>query len=639
MRAKSGTAGTTFAQKLLLILFGVGIVFLAEGVLRLAGVGGRNSLYVRDTDSRGRRVFVANESLNRRLFFPVTGERSNFPRPQLPYAVFPVEKDARAFRVFVVGASSVAAMPYAPNASFAAFLREALAEAMPDRRVEGINTSMTAVSSYQIADWVDEILDRYDPDLVVVYTGHNEFYGVLGAGSSMSVGSNRSVARLFLHVQKTSLYSLVAGFIEKARRPPDEARMAQPFESLTRDRAIRLESELHRSVERNFRRNLEEMAQRAERAGVPIVFCAPASNRASCAPLGPVPREDLSTEEESMWSRLVQTGDSYSRLGEHEKALREYLAALAIDSTHAALLYRLGLLHRDMESAAEARNFLDRALLRDGVRLRASDRIVDVVRSTARAHESKGIVHLADIVRRFADESPKGLTGSNLILEHVHLNGRGHHLAAEEILETLLRARVFPNLNPERRLPFEEACRRVAFSAIDEAYAASFMMFMLDRWPFKDTYRNEEQIRFMRERFREERAKLDPVAREVLDTHPPGSTALHLRHRLGAAYLEAGEYEKAAGQFGLLAEMLPFLVDVQKLLARAQIGAGRFEDAERAAREAVHLSPNDPEGSALLASALAGQGRREEAKDALESARRNGLGEIEDPLLAPLLNF
>jgi tetratricopeptide (TPR) repeat protein len=639
MRASSGTAGTTFAQKLLLILFGVGIVFLAEGVLRLAGVGGRNSLYVKDTDSRGRRVYVANEGLNRRLFFPVTGERSNFPRPQLPYAVFPVEKEPDTFRVFVVGASSVAAMPYAPNASFASFLREALAEAMPGRRVEGINTSMTAVSSYQIADWVDEILDRYDPDVVVVYTGHNEFYGVLGAGSSMSVGSNRTVARLFLHVQKTSFYSLVAGFIEKARRPTDKARMAQPFESLTRDRAIRPEGECHRSVERNFRANLEEMARRAERAGVPIVFCAPASNRASCAPLGPVHREDLSGDEESRWNRLVQTGDSYARLEERESALREYLAAITIDSTHAALLYRLGLLHRDMEKYPEAVQFLDRALLYDGVRLRASDRIVDVVRATARAHEPKGIVHLADIVRRFADESPGGLTGSNLILEHVHMNGRGHYLAAEEILETFLRARVFPNLDPERRLPFDEACRRVGFSAIDEAYAASFMEFMLDRWPFKDTYRNEEQMRFMIERFREERAKLDPIAREVLDTHPRGSTALHLRHRLGAAYLEAGEYDKAADQFGPLAEMLPFLFDVQTLLARARIGAGRFEDAESAAREAVDLNPKDPEGAALLAAALAGQGRREEAKDVLESARRRGLGEVEDPLLAPLLDL
>ncbi|MFH1680823.1 MAG: tetratricopeptide repeat protein, partial [Candidatus Eisenbacteria bacterium] len=137
----------------------------------------------------------------------------------------------------------------------------------------------------------------------------------------------------------------------------------------------------------------------------------------------------------------------------------------------------------------------------------------------------------------------------------------------------------------------------------------------------------------------EEREKLDPIAREVFDTHPPGSTDLHLHHRLGLAYLEAAEFGNAADQFRSLAEMLPFLYDVQALHARAEIGAGRFEEAERAAREAVFLEPGDPEGRLLLAAALAGEGKRAEAEAALEKARADGLEKIEDPLLAPLLEF
>jgi tetratricopeptide (TPR) repeat protein len=639
MNRSVSRAETTVVQKVLLVLFGIILVFLLEGALRLAHVGGNNSLYVRDKDWEGREVWVSNDALNKRLFFPVTGEKTNFPRPQLPFARFPVEKAPGTFRLFVVGASSVAAMPYAPNASFANFLRVMIAAGMPDVRVEGINTSMTAVSSYQETDWVDEILGRYDPDLVVVYTGHNEFYGVLAAGSAMSVGESRTAARLFLAVQKTAIYSLVAGIIEKTRRPPAGDPTAQPLESLTRDRGIRLESGMHRAAEENFRANLEQMVRRAEKAKVPIVLCTPACNRASCSPLGPIHGEGFPSADAAAWDRLLQTGDSRVRLGELEKASGEFEAALRMDSTHAGLLYRLGLVRRESGAAGEARRYFDRALLRDGVRLRASEPFVDIVRETVRAHEADGLVYLADVVDRFAAESPDSLTGSNLILEHVHLNGLGHYLAADEILEAALEGGLLPGFDRTRRLSFEEACRRAGFSALDEAYASSFTEYMLQRWPFKGTYRNEEQIRFMRERLREEQTKLDPIERAVFDAQPFGGTALHLHHNVGRAYLEAGEFAKAAEQFRTLTELLPILPDVQILYGRALLGSGRWADAEAAARQAVFLAPENAEARTLLAAALAGSGRREEARAALEEAAKKGLSKTSDPLFDPLLAF
>jgi tetratricopeptide (TPR) repeat protein len=455
----------------------------------------------------------------------------------------------------------------------------------------------------------------------------------------MSVGQSRTVARLFLRLQKTALYSLVAGLVEKVRRPSADNPTAQPLESLTRDREIRLESEMHDRTLETFRENLDEMVRSCVKAGVPIVLCTPACNRASCSPLGPIHASGFGGADETAWERHVQTGDARERLEEHEKAKAEYEAALAIDSTHAALLYRLGLLQRKMGNAEEARRFFDRALLRDGVRLRASGPFVDVVRETVRARAASGLVRLADVVRRFQAESPDSLVGSNLILEHVHLNGRAHYLAADEILETLLEAGWLPEYDRSRRLSFDEARRRTGFSALDEAYASSFTEIMLQRWPFKGTFRNEDQIRFMRERLRAEQEKLDPVERAVFDAQPPGTTALHLHHKVGIAYLDAGSFERAAGEFRVLVELLPFLPEVQMLYARALIGSGSYAEAEQAAREAVHLAPNDAEARALLAAALSAMGRRVEAARALGDAAGKGHARKPDPLLDPLLDF
>jgi hypothetical protein len=41
------------------------------------------------------------------------------------------------------------------------------------------------VNSYTFYDKIDEIL-KEDPDAILIYAGHNEFYGELGIGSSKS---------------------------------------------------------------------------------------------------------------------------------------------------------------------------------------------------------------------------------------------------------------------------------------------------------------------------------------------------------------------------------------------------------------------------------------------------------------------
>lgn len=587
MKSTDSHRPTTALQKAFLLLFGIFLVVLLEGALRIAGVGGSTSLYVKSTDRYGREVYVSNQALNRRLFFPVTGADSNFPRPQMPHAVFSVKKEPGTFRFFTVGASSSVAMPFAPNVAFNNYLREMIAAGMPGRKVEAINTSMTAVSSYQVAQWVDEILDRYDPDLVVVYTGHNEFYGVLGAGSAMSVGSNRALTLLFQRVQETALYALVAAAIEKVKSPPEDSPKAQPLESLTKNREIRVDSPVHRAAEKSFGENLDHMARHAEERGTPIFFCTPASNRAACSPMEPMHREDFPASSAAGFDRMLQAGDSWLRLGDLEKAGAEYAKAEAEDSTHADALYRLGVVAAERGEWADARRHFDDALLFDGVRLRASERIVDAIRRVAKEHEKHGLVHLVDVIRRFEDDSPGGLVGSNLILEHIHMNGRGHYLAAAAIYDALLGSGLFPAMTDAGGLSFDEAAKRVGYGPLDRAYAASFMQVMLRRWPFKGTFGGENQIRFMDARLREAREELDPVERQVFDSHPAGATVLHLYHRVGVAYLEAGDFDKAAERFRLITSMLPRVPEPWVLLAESLARGGHEAEAKDALAEAL----------------------------------------------------
>lgn len=583
---------TTLFQKVFLLLFALLLLVCFEGALKLAGVGGNTRLFLKEKAPDGTEYFVTNNALNKRLFFPVTGSESDFPRPQIPYARFPVEKGENSFRFFVVGASSSVGFPFSPNVAFAGFLREMIAAGNENLHVEAINTSMTAISSYQVRRWVKEIVRHYDPDMVVVYTGHNEVYGVLGAGSSMSVGSNRWMTSLFLKLQSTALYSLAARLMERVAKPPREGPKGQPLESLTRNREIRPHTDLHRTVEDNYRRNLIAMRRTAQKKGVPLFFCTPVSNRAGCSPMVSLHRTGFPDEAEQEWSRHLQFGETRLNAGDFARADEEFGKALAMDSTFAELHYRYGLLRLEEGRADEARAAFSRALLYDALHLRACDPLVQIVREVCESDEGGG-THLVDAVQRFVDESESGVTGTNLVFEHVHPNGRGHYLIASEIYRTLLKTDGGARFAAEGELGFAEASRRTGYTPVDRAYAYNFMRIMLRQWPFPGTYRNQQAARFMDEETRIAHAQLDSIQATVFDAHPPGGTVLHLHHKLGRAYLDAGMPVEAVREFELISRLIPDLVEVRLLLARSLVASQELEKAAASLRRAIALGALD----------------------------------------------
>ncbi len=580
----------SIAQNFVLILLGVGLIFGVEGLLRLFGVGGANKLFLTESAPNGVDFFVTNDKLNERLFFPVTGEESDFPRPQVPYARFAVEKETSTFRVFVVGASSSVGFPFSPNVSFAGFLREMLADAMPGGNVELINTSMTAISSYQVGRWVREIISRYDPDAVIVYTGHNEVYGVLGAGSSMSVGTNRLVTRLFLNLQNTAIYSLVARGLERFSEPEPGGKKGQPLESLTKNREVRPDSELYRSVQRNFKANLTQMARAAIKRDVPIFFCTPISNRAGCAPMVPIYRADISDDDKRAFDRALQYGDTRRRAGEFRRAEEEYAKALEIDEGHGGVYYRSGLLHLDQGQVEQARESFADALLRDGLQLRASDKLAAIVREVSDELGDRGVVHLVDCVEKLDHESEVGVVGTDLVFEHVHPNGKGHYLIALEIFREMAGSKLggaFQSDTPP--LTFDQAAALTGYTNMDKAYAYRFMSIMLRQWPFENTFRNQVAISRTNEELRIALEGLNDLERDVFDSHPVEATILHLRHRLGLAYLNADRPGEAAEQFLIISRMLPHLPEVRMLLARSLFESGRADNAYEMLKRAIEV--------------------------------------------------
>ena len=75
---------------------------------------------------------------------------------------------------------------------------------------------MRAVSSYAVRDIALELAD-YASDLILIYAGHNEFYGGFGVGSRESLGDLRWLTNLYLSLQRYKTLQLIRDAIRVPR--------------------------------------------------------------------------------------------------------------------------------------------------------------------------------------------------------------------------------------------------------------------------------------------------------------------------------------------------------------------------------------------------------------------------------------
>ena len=163
---------------------------------------------------RAERVWV-DVSEDVQILNPDVSYRYFFNTKNIPFSVesfIEKEKKENSFRIFVLGASSGAGYPYHSSASMSKFIRKKLEILYPEITIEVPNISMAAINSYTIRDLVPEIIKK-DPDLVLIYLGHNEYYGALGVGSFESFGSSRFIVNTTLWLNQFRIVQLLRNII------------------------------------------------------------------------------------------------------------------------------------------------------------------------------------------------------------------------------------------------------------------------------------------------------------------------------------------------------------------------------------------------------------------------------------------
>jgi len=518
----------------------------AEMFARVVWPEGALPLFVEAPLGNGQ-YLVANRGVARRWFV-----REPIPPAPMPEP-FAARKPARGFRVFVLGESSTAGFPYPRNGTFSRALRDMLRDVMPADSVEVINLGIAATNSYALVDIAREVLAQ-SPDAVLIYAGHNEYYGALGAASTENVvGSSPGIKRAYLWMLRSRLVLALRRVLQRPPASPTDSESATLMETLAGNRDIPLDGEVYRRGVRQFESNLRRVVRLFRDEGVPVFIGSLASNLRDQPPL----------------AARANRGP--------ERAEGTYInARRALGTGNATLAQLLFTRARDL----------------DVVRFRAPTEFNRVVDRVAKETGARYV----PVAETAAREAPGGVPGHEFFLEHVHPNRRGYATIARVFFESMRDAGFGEHsVRVERLRAWDEYLVAMELTAFDERIVRHTVQTLTTRWPFVARSRRNDYRRSYTPT-----DLFDSLAFGVSGGAPWEMAKI----RLAEEYERRGQFDLAAAEYRGLVRDAPLFEEPLRLLGRALLAAGNEKDAEAALERALRLKPSTYSANALAGLAL-----------------------------------
>ena len=383
---------------------------------------------------------------------PFAGFNQNFPlferqgavyrtaRARAPFIApqeFPAEKPRGSFRLFCFGGSTVYGHPYTGETAFPKWLELELAGRDPARAWQAINCGGVSYASYRIAPMVQEVL-HYQPDLIIVATGHNEFledrtYHSLKTRSALWSGLQRTVYSLHtVNLVRQSLFRDRATARSSAAVSTDGGELS-PHVNTRLDYAsgyasYRRDEVWWQNVVAQYDESVRQIVAACRAAHVPVLLVRLGSNLRDCPPYKSEHRAGLAPGAEADWQAAFDLATATERT-DLPRALQVYQEAAAIDADYALLNFRIARTLDRLGRATEALPYFERAKDTDICPLR----ITAPLEHTLLRFAAETDTPLVDAAQIIAARSPDGIPGNDWYVDHVHPSIGGHQLIARTI--------------------------------------------------------------------------------------------------------------------------------------------------------------------------------------------------------------
>jgi len=435
-----------------LAVVGVKPILLTEDPL--VGFSSNVPLFVEQRDSSGRIVLrTAKNKLDR-----------------FNDQVFPKVKGENTYRIFTVGGSTTYGRPFNHKVSFGGWLQAFLEAAEPGTNWEVINAGGSSYASYRVAKLMQELV-RYEPDLFIVYSGHNEFlenrsYGKLADLPAwvIELDSMLSGTRTYSGMKRLYDYWRPESLQRARKRYELSGEVDAVLNYTIGPTSYHRDDELRGQIADHYRLNLERMALVARDAGAEIIFVTPAENLKDFSPFKSEHRTGLSDDAKNLFNRFFEQGDKLYVAGKLHQALDEYRKALDIDERVADLHFRIGQVLFELKNYREAEKAFWRAVDEDVAPLRMLSSLQKNLVDVADSHDVP-LVDFQQILKQvYLQNYGQPVPGSEFFLDHVHASIEGYRILGLELFNELADLGIVSSDDTLSATQIETVTRRVTSS-------------------------------------------------------------------------------------------------------------------------------------------------------------------------------
>jgi len=489
---------------LFLILIPILFFVLLEIFLRVINYGRNDDQWIKITETKQ----MLNPDIAGRYFF------NTEDLPQSNNDAFDIVKRENSFRVFVMGESSAQGFPFSPNGTFSRYIRDRLELIYPDKYIEVINLGITATNSYTIRDLIPGVLEQ-KPDLILIYAGHNEYYGAFGVGSTENIGNSRELVNFLIWLNKfksveilrSGLNAVISLFTSNTDK--DISRGGTLMARIVKEQLIPYNSESFNVGIKQIEGNFENIFQMTREASVPVVIGNLVSNLKDQKPFISIGSDGNENADSVYWKAQRQL-----KLGNIPSA----------DS-----LFRFA---KDL----------------DALRFRAPEKINSIIKKLSSKYKC-GFVNVDSV---FNSNSSDGIVGNNLLVDHLHPSLGGYLLMGKIYFEAIERNGLFPD-DKQLQIPDGQQDSAVvnnfAFSRLDSSISNIRLIGLLNDWPFVD----KPDFSFIKNLKLNDR--IDSLAYRIAVENMNWEKG----HREAAAYyLAKKDYLNLAKEFWVIVSQYPF---------------------------------------------------------------------------------
>lgn len=558
------------------------LLLVAELLLRAAGFAQDIPLFIESEELSG--YSQPNPNLIHRYF----AAPEFAPNVSPDTVFFKTEKPNDTFRIVIQGGSTAAGFPYGRFGSLQGMLEQRFKRTYPTKKIEIINTAMASVNSYTLLDIADEII-AIEPDVVLVYAGHNEFLGVMGVGSNYAAKGGRAATLLFLKLKELALYQAVQQVYVSWFTPSPESKESDSRSLMAKVAAgkkIPLDSDLYQQGLAQFEGNLSLLLEQYKQADIPVFLGNLVRNEKDLAPFSSIAEFD--------WQNFNQ------------KLQYDAFTAYTPTPVSEAQAYQQGKIALALGQQEQAKELLNQAADLDLLRFRAPSKFNDIIAELARAND----VTLVDVEQQFRADSDDSLIGAKHMLEHVHPTKRGYFVLAEAFYQAMVSSDLLGK--EQQAFSADNAWLEVPVTELAERYADLKIAQLTSDFPFRTT-----------------KAEVAPPPRETeLDKlfikRLSGASWIPLQHELMFYYEQKKQYADAALVAGIISDALPNSDVAANNSARLYRFAEDYAMSNYYQLKSLAIVPNEPNYLMSYAHNLFLQKKYQQSIDVLTRAKEHG---------------